>query len=191
MRQTKPTPTKADDLVRFYMRAEHAEGVFGDVGGAGEGGDGGGGDGRGGGGAGGQDRASDETLALLEQLLEMRALILLLDGVDEAADLKEVIEDYVCTELVPAGHPIVVTSRPEGVRLRLYKRNFVIMNTSSINLSLAITYTILRTCDTFITGGVLYLKRPSNTQIINTSTLSVHMTSLSSSTVEKFNSCNC
>ena len=128
MRQTKPTPTKADDLVRFYMRAEHAEGVFGDVGGAGEGGDGGGGEGRGGGGAGGQDRASDETLALLEQLLEMRALILLLDGVDEAADLKEVIEDYVCTELVPAGHPIVVTSRPEGVRLRLYKRNFVIMN---------------------------------------------------------------
>ena len=123
MRQAKPTPTKADDLVRFYMRAEHAEGVFGDVSGAGGGGASGGG-----GGAEAQDRASDETLALLEQLLEMRALILLLDGVDEAADLKEVIEDYVCTELVPAGHPIVVTSRPEGVRLRLYKRNFVIMN---------------------------------------------------------------
>jgi hypothetical protein len=86
-----------------------------------------GGAGGGGGGAEGQDRASDETLALLEQLLEMRALTSFRDGVDDAADLKEVIEDYVCTELVPAGHPIVVTSRPEGVRLRLYKRNIVIM----------------------------------------------------------------
>ena len=26
------------------------------------------------------------------------------------------------------GHPLVVTSRPEGVRLRLYARDFVVMN---------------------------------------------------------------
>ena len=68
------------------------------------------------------------TLRMLLQLFEMRALILLVDGVDEAADLKEAVEDYVTQELVPAGHPVVVTSRPEGVRLRLYARDFVIMN---------------------------------------------------------------
>ena len=69
-----------------------------------------------------------ETHTMLLQLFEMRALILLIDGVDEAADLKEVIEDYVTSELVREGHPLVVTSRPEGVRLRLYARDFVVMN---------------------------------------------------------------
>ena len=49
-------------------------------------------------------------------------------SIDEAADLKEEIEDYVTKHLVPAGHPLVVTSRPEGVRLRLYARDFVVMN---------------------------------------------------------------
>ena len=46
---------------------------------------------------------------------------------DEAADLKEHVEHYVTQELVPAGHSLVVTSRPEGVRLRLFER-FVIVN---------------------------------------------------------------
>ena len=72
------------------------------------------------------------TLSMLEQLFEQRALILLIDGVDEAASLKEVIEDYVTQQLVPAGHSVVVTSRPEGVRLRLYKR-FVIMNLTPLS----------------------------------------------------------
>ena len=39
--------------------------------------------------------------------------VLLIDGVDEAADLAHIVEDYVTTELVPRGHPVVVTSRPE------------------------------------------------------------------------------
>ena len=68
------------------------------------------------------------THTMLLQLFEIRALILLVDGVDEAADLKEIIEDYVTRELVREGHPLVVTSRPEGVRLRLYARDFVVMN---------------------------------------------------------------
>ena len=86
------------DLVLFYARSECREGAF-----------------------------DEATLAMLEQLYSMRCLILLIDGVDEAADLKEYVEDHVTKELVPAGHPVVVTSRPEGVRLRLYK-TFVLMN---------------------------------------------------------------
>lgn len=89
--------------MRFYLHAERQEGALDDC-----------------------------TLDMLHQLLEMRALILLIDGVDEAADLKEIVEDYVCTELVPQGHPIVVTSRPEGVRLRLYQRDFVILNLEAL-----------------------------------------------------------
>ena len=91
------------DLVRFYMHAECAE-----------------------------DAIDAATLDMLEQLLEMRALILLIDGVDEAADLAHIVEDYVTSDLVPMGHPVVVTSRPEGVRLRLYASDFVIINLEAL-----------------------------------------------------------
>ena len=97
------TPTPCTDLVRFYLHAEHEADAF-----------------------------DSPTLDALLQLYEMRALVLLLDGVDEAADLKEIVEDCVCGELVPQGHPIVVTSRPEGVRLRLYRRDFVILNLEAL-----------------------------------------------------------
>ena len=39
---------------------------------------------------------------------------------------------YVCTKLVPEGHPLIVTSRPEGVRLRLYKERFIILNLEAL-----------------------------------------------------------
>lgn len=84
------------DLVRFYLNAEHAEGAL-----------------------------DEAALRMLEQLYAMRSLIVLIDGVDEAADLATIVEDFVTSELVPQGHPVLVTSRPEGVRLRLYARDFV------------------------------------------------------------------
>ena len=51
---------------------------------------------------------------LLLQALEMRSLIVLLDGVDEAAGHRAAVEDFVLGELVPSGNRLVVTSRPEG-----------------------------------------------------------------------------
>ena len=47
----------------------------------------------------------------------MRALIVALDGVDEAGSLKTRIEDLVLHVLFPRGIRVVVSSRPEGVRL--------------------------------------------------------------------------
>ena len=41
---------------------------------------------------------------MLEQLYRMRQLTLFIDGVDEAADLKEIVEDHE-REPAPAGHP--------------------------------------------------------------------------------------
>ena len=58
----------------------------------------------------------------------MRSLIVMLDGIDEAASMKLAVEDYVTKTLVPMGVPLLVTSRPEGIRKRLYSRDFVIMN---------------------------------------------------------------
>ncbi len=70
----------------------------------------------------------DSERRFLEQAFQLRSLVVLLDGVDEAAGLKEMIEDFVHRALLPMGFRVVVTSRPEGVRLRLYARHFVIMN---------------------------------------------------------------
>ena len=69
---------------------------------------------------------------MLMQAYEMRALIVLLDGVDEAAGLRDQIEKFVHSELVPSGNRVLVTSRPEGVTLSLYKSRFVIMNLNEL-----------------------------------------------------------
>lgn len=71
---------------------------------------------------------SGDTRSMLEQAFEMRSLIVMLDGIDEAASMKLAVEDYVTKTLVPMGVPLLVTSRPEGIRKRLYSRDFVIMN---------------------------------------------------------------
>ena len=69
---------------------------------------------------------------MLMQAYEMRALIVLLDGVDEAAGLRDEIESFVHKELVPSGNRVLVTSRPEGVTLSLYMSRFVIMNLNEL-----------------------------------------------------------
>eukprot|EP00966_Prymnesium_polylepis_P072288 1679130-Prymnesium_polylepis.1 len=53
---------------------------------------------------------------VLQQAFEMRTLVILMDGIDEAAALKEVIEEFVLQVLVPLKMRTVVTSRPEGIR---------------------------------------------------------------------------
>ena len=60
-----------------------------------------------------------ERLMLL-QAYEMRAVVILLDGVDEAAGRRDIVEAFVHYELGPSGNRLVVTSRPEGVDLGDY-----------------------------------------------------------------------
>ena len=72
------------------------------------------------------DRKEERTMLL--QAWEMRALVILVDGVDEAAGLRDIVEAFVHYELVPSGNRLVVTSRPEGVDLDDYKTRFVVMN---------------------------------------------------------------
>ena len=59
---------------------------------------------------------------------ELRALVILVDGVDEAAGMRDIVEAFVHYELVPSGNRLVVTSRPEGVDMEDYKTRFVVMN---------------------------------------------------------------
>jgi Leucine-rich repeat (LRR) protein len=69
---------------------------------------------------------------MLMQAYDMRALVVLLDGVDEAAGLRDQIEEFVHKEVVPSGNRVLVTSRPEGVRLETYNKTFIVMNLNQL-----------------------------------------------------------
>ena len=70
----------------------------------------------------------DEWLSVLTMALELRTLVLVLDGIDEAAERRKTISSFVCDVLAPAGVRLVCTSRPEGVRLKDFAARFVIFN---------------------------------------------------------------
>ena len=71
------------------------------------------------------DRHEDRRMLLIAH--ELCALVVLVDGVDEAAGMREIVEAFVHYELVPSGNRLMVTSRPEGVDVDEYKSRFVIV----------------------------------------------------------------
>ena len=70
----------------------------------------------------------EQVKLMLLQAYRMRCLVILIDGVDEAAGLRNLVEAFVHYELVPSGNRLVVTSRPEGVDLEDYKHRFIVMD---------------------------------------------------------------
>ena len=65
---------------------------------------------------------------MLMQAYEMRALIVLIDGVDEAAGLRDQIDAFVHREIVPSCNRVLVTTRPEGINLATYSKTFLVIN---------------------------------------------------------------
>ena len=74
-----------------------------------------------------------EYLQMLRMALEMRALAIVLDGLDESFMLRQALETFVCKVLVPAGFGLLCTSRPEGVRLHCFADRFVIFDLSALS----------------------------------------------------------
>ena len=74
-----------------------------------------------------------DALEMLTLSYEISALCILVDGVDEAAGMRDVVEAFVHYELVPSGNRIIITSRPEGVDLDDYKARFVITNLKELS----------------------------------------------------------
>lgn len=68
--------------------------------------------------------------AVLQRALKLRSAIVLLDGIDEASDVKGVLQSYIMRQLVPMEISLVLTSRPEGVSADLgtLKQSFAIMS---------------------------------------------------------------
>eukprot|EP00966_Prymnesium_polylepis_P285253 6589261-Prymnesium_polylepis.1 len=75
-----------------------------------------------------------EHQKVLEMALEMRTLVLVLDGIDEAGGLKSELETFVFRQLLSFGLRLVVTSRPVGVQLGLYTERFVMMNLKPLSV---------------------------------------------------------
>lgn len=59
--------------------------------------------------------------SLLLDAYHSRRLVLILDGLDEAPNLKDTIQEYLCGPLVLSGTKVIVTSRPEGIRTRRFR----------------------------------------------------------------------
>ena len=62
---------------------------------------------------------------LLLQLLKLKSLCVILDGIDEASDLRRNIADCVLTHLIASRMQLVVTSRPVGQSRPEYARFFL------------------------------------------------------------------
>merc|ERR1711957_65012 len=67
---------------------------------------------------------------MLRMAFELRAIIIVLDGLDEAAGRSKAIEHLIFEDLVPMGFRCVITSRPEGISNleRFASSGFIIMN---------------------------------------------------------------
>jgi hypothetical protein len=57
----------------------------------------------------------------------MRELTILVDGLDEAAGLREHVETWVFGTLLMSGNQLVVTTRPEGLEIAQYKERFIMV----------------------------------------------------------------
>lgn len=79
------------------------------------------------------ERQNPAWCKLLLQAFRMHTLIIAFDGVDEAADLRDTIQEYL-VQLVKHGHRFVVTSRPEGVTKKLYTTDFAILELCALTL---------------------------------------------------------
>ena len=68
-----------------------------------------------------------DWLMMLSMAFEMRAIVLVLDGIDEAAGRRDDIQKLVLNVLATMGQRVVTTSRPEGVDLSRFKETLVIV----------------------------------------------------------------
>ena len=75
-------------------------------------------------------RDQREFKEVLLDAFRRRQLLVVLDGVDEAADLSQMIEVFIFDQLIEQGHRVLVTSRYEGVQLDERYRDFVVMDLS-------------------------------------------------------------
>lgn len=73
----------------------------------------------------------------LLQAFRMRTLVIAVDGIDEAADFKNNILDFIFNQLAAQGHCFVVTSRPEAIDATQdrFQKTFAYMDLKPLDLA--------------------------------------------------------
>lgn len=66
--------------------------------------------------------------SMLLDAYRRRRLLIILDGIDEAPELRCMIETFLAENLARNGHRFVATTRPEAVRSGLYRHRFVVLD---------------------------------------------------------------
>ena len=74
-----------------------------------------------------------EWIGMLAQTLELRSLVVVLDGIDEAAGRRDVISRLIRHVLVPFGLRVLCTSRPEGVTLSDFEADFTVFDLAPLS----------------------------------------------------------
>ena len=67
--------------------------------------------------------ADSEVYRMLQQAMMARQALLLIDGIDEGGKVRADIERHITQVLAPQGHLMMVTSRPAGLNLDLWRRH--------------------------------------------------------------------
>ena len=73
-----------------------------------------------------------DWMMMLRQAFEMRSVVVIVDGIDEAAGRKQQIWRFLCQGLVQNGHRVVATSRPEGIEVGEFTWHFVILDLKAL-----------------------------------------------------------
>lgn len=69
-----------------------------------------------------------DWIAMLTTALELRSMVILIDGIDEAGSRRDQLTNLIVKVLVPMGLRVFCTSRPEGVQMDLFYNKFVVFN---------------------------------------------------------------
>ena len=79
------------------------------------------------------DPQREQITSMLLQCLRLHALTIILDGLDEALEQKEMLQLLFAEDLVPKRYRYVVTSRPGGVDVGRFVNSFVIRDLSPLS----------------------------------------------------------
>ena len=78
---------------------------------------------------------------MLRQAMMARRALILIDGLDEAGQVRDAVERHVAEVLAPQGHVLLATSRPAGVDERVERdRKYITMPRFSHTTVLSCTY---------------------------------------------------
>lgn len=73
---------------------------------------------------------------LLAQACELRAVVVLLDGLQDADDDRAALDDFIFKTLLPSGIPLIASATREGVDMAAYAERFAIFSLQPLGVGM-------------------------------------------------------